>query len=177
MSAVTQVSENAARSMFRGLGYTNEGKWNAKFLTKKLNNILEMVENAKGEPEGDDLSTLRRVTDAVGDGHKIILEGSESPPTEGKAPKAGRKGKGEVKTPKAGKGDKPPAPKAERKSKPDKDSGPSNKEIVYKAWKKSKEKADAEKLHEPVAAGVKLTTVRGWVSAWRRGTNLPACAK
>jgi hypothetical protein len=166
-----QVNEQKARQMFKAMGL-NESKWNAKFLTKKLNAIIEMVESATAEPEGEDLSLLRRVTEAAGAGEKITLEGSEetvSTATKEKPTKAGK-----------GKGDKP-SKKAEaaagKKTKPAREAGtPSNKEVVYKAWKKSKEKADPEKLVGEVNEAVKLTTVRGWLSAWKRGENLPACA-
>lgn len=63
------------------------------------------------------------------------------------------------------------------KRKAPKREGPSNKELVYKAWKKSKEKAEPAELYKEVEGEVKELTVRSWISAWKRGQNLPACAK
>ncbi len=68
------------------------------------------------------------------------------------------------------KGEKSPKVKKET-------SGPSNKEQVYKLWKKTTpDKADADKAFAAVKEAVKLTTIRSWMAAWKNGKNLPACA-
>lgn len=51
----------------------------------------------------------------------------------------------------------------------------SNKAIVYKAWKKGNKNQIS--LHELVDKKVKLSTINSWMSAWRRGKNLPSIAK
>lgn len=53
------------------------------------------------------------------------------------------------------------------------DGGPSNKFMVYTAWKKSKEKRTADELSTEFSA-VTLGTIRGWLGAWKKGNNLPA---
>ena len=64
--------------------------------------------------------------------------------------------------------------KSEKKS--EKKSGPSNKEIVYKEWKKGKGKTDADVLLKTTKAQVQIGTVRSWLGSWKQGKNLPACA-
>jgi hypothetical protein len=69
-----------------------------------------------------------------------------------------------------------PAPKS---PKPSKDAGePSNKEVVYRAWHANKDRSSeqAPTYFKLVKEAVKLTTIRGWISAWLKGQNLPACA-
>ncbi len=58
------------------------------------------------------------------------------------------------------------------------DPSKSNKAIVYLAWK-SKGITDPDKLLKLVENRVKESTVRTWVSAWKRGDKnfLPAIAK
>lgn len=68
--------------------------------------------------------------------------------------------------------------KTEPVKKPKKEAGqPSNKEIIYKAWMKSKKKATTDELLQLVDGAVKEGTVKGWVSSWNRGQGLPACVK
>lgn len=57
---------------------------------------------------------------------------------------------------------------------------PSNKERVYRQWEKSSEKSPQEAealMAKAKVTEVKLTTVRGWISSWNNGANLPGCAK
>lgn len=77
----------------------------------------------------------------------------------------------------------PGAPKAEKKARA---SGPRGargsldtcaKAVVYRAWAGAKGKATIEALIKESDGKVKGGTVRGWVSAWGRGQNLPAIAK
>ena len=57
---------------------------------------------------------------------------------------------------------------------------PSNKERVYRQWEKAEDKSpkQAEALMAKAKVeGIQLHTVRGWLSAWNNGKNLPGCAK
>jgi hypothetical protein len=57
---------------------------------------------------------------------------------------------------------------------------PSNKERVYRQWEKADDKSpkQAEALMAKAKVeGIQLNTVRGWLSAWNNGKNLPGCAK
>ncbi len=58
-----------------------------------------------------------------------------------------------------------------------KDHGPSNKMQVYQKWNHGKGETDVVKLTKAVQGRVKESTVRGWLSAWGRGTNLPGGVK
>lgn len=90
-------------------------------------------------------------------------------------PKGGKAAKEKpAKEEKAGKTEK--APKAAKTPKPKKEPGkPSNKQLVYKAWKAGTK--DPEKLLKLVGGAVKANTVKSWLSAWTKGNNLPADQK
>lgn len=51
---------------------------------------------------------------------------------------------------------------------------PSNKEVVYKAWRKGETSTTV--LFALVKEGVKESTIKVWITAWGKGKNLPACA-
>ena len=54
--------------------------------------------------------------------------------------------------------------------------GVSNKEIVYKAWEKGL--VDHDKLMALLPAdAVKMSSLKAWLGSWKKGNNLPACAK
>lgn len=63
---------------------------------------------------------------------------------------------------------------AKKAGAPKKESGPSNKLTVYKAWKSGTTDVDA--LLKLVKDAVQKGTVTGWISTWKKGTNLPAGA-
>lgn len=66
-------------------------------------------------------------------------------------------------------------PKAEKPAKQ-----PSRKELVWRAWTKAEDKSPKQAeaiLAKAKVEGIQLNTVRGWLSAWGKGSNLPACAK
>ena len=86
-------------------------------------------------------------------------------------PKASEEEKKEE-TPKA---DKKDAPKTEKSVKQKVPGTPSNKEVVYLLWKAGEEKLEI--LYKAVEVNVKEKTVKSWVNQWKKGSNLPACAK
>ena len=51
----------------------------------------------------------------------------------------------------------------------------SNKAIIYEAWKSNI--TDIKELAARVNNKVKETTIRTWISQWKKGKNLPAIAK
>lgn len=55
------------------------------------------------------------------------------------------------------------------------DYSKSNKAIVYEAWKSNI--TDVKELAARVNNRVKETTIRTWISQWKKGKNLPAIAK
>lgn len=66
---------------------------------------------------------------------------------------------------------------AKKKSAGKTDFSKSNKARVWKLWKNGKGIKDPEKLHKRVNEAVKVNTIRGWLSSWQKGSNLPAVAK
>ena len=53
---------------------------------------------------------------------------------------------------------------------------PSNKEVLYLAWKKNS-KLEGAALLKVVAGAVKEKTVAGWLKGWKKGKRLPAIAR
>ncbi len=52
---------------------------------------------------------------------------------------------------------------------------PSNKEKVYRAWQADANTA-TDQYAKIVGDQVKMSTVKSWISSWKRGQNLPGCA-
>lgn len=61
-------------------------------------------------------------------------------------------------------------PAKEKKEKAEK--SPSNKWIIYQAWKKGEK--ESIKLYSLIHQNVKETTIKSWISQWNNGKNLPA---
>lgn len=107
--------------------------------------------------------------------------GEETPKKKrGRPAKVKQKGTEEVESPKK-RGRKAKVEQAEAeapKKRGKKEPGElSNKGLVYTSWKASKEKKEPADLFKEIGEGVKEATIRGWISAWKRGQNLPAVAK
>lgn len=54
---------------------------------------------------------------------------------------------------------------------------PSNKELVWKAWKNGNGETDPEKLNKTISNNVQTSTIKTWLKQWAADNNLPACAK
>ena len=67
----------------------------------------------------------------------------------------------------------PAEPKVKKQKK--EKGAPSNKQLVYVAWKKGKDKP--KELHAAINENVQLSTIKSWIRQWEAGKNLPACAK
>ena len=66
--------------------------------------------------------------------------------------------------------------KKEKKAKAEKVAGaPSNKSVIFLAWKSGK--TDVKELLALVKDAVKESTVKGWLNQWKHDKNLPAVAK
>ena len=158
------VKDKAARNLLVAMGYAeaaDKKKWPRERLQKELNDPKALMEDAR-EVSGKELELLNTICKALNSGGKVkVISGTPNPSGKPKA------------KPEKGKPSKP----RKIKDQPNGEAGPSNKEIVYKAWIASKKKADPADLYKKVEGNVKDTTVRSWVSAWGRGENLPACAK
>lgn len=167
---VLKIGRDVAAKLLRTMGFKETQKYSNEILTRRLNKMKEYVANYDGTLDGDTQELVDKVI-AAKDNIKVTGDepkGSKKDTSDKKADggkKASGKG-GEKKTPKARQ------PRA---------SGPSNKEQVWKLYEKvsNKDKAGekAEDWYKEINKGVKLNTIRGWISAWNRGQNLPGCAK
>jgi hypothetical protein len=163
---VMKLTEKEARDLFAACGVpdavTNDDegkpKWNVSKLGKRLNSFHE-VDGVQEPADAESLKLYKKVLAAAGK-KPIEIEGAE---------KNGKPEPGKRKV-KEGNPDKKPA-KAKKA-----EGGPSNKEQVYRLFEK---KADVspDDCFKKVEERVKLTTIRAWLSEWKRGSNLPSCAK
>ncbi len=178
-----QIGEKLAREMMEALGFVaatetkDDGAptWGLKQLTKKVNGLHKVVDSVK-EPGDKSLTRLfKDVCDELTEGNEIEVtadeteEGSEKP----KAKAATKKGKGKSKA--EDNGHTEDKPKAKKEKAPKQPGQPSNKEKVYRAWEENNE-ITAEKAEKKVAGQVKVSTIKSWISSWKRGQNLPGCA-
>jgi len=62
-------------------------------------------------------------------------------------------------------------PKKEKVKKEKKESTPSNKMLVYKAWTSDRSKT-SEQLHKEIKEAVLLTTINWWISQWKKDEPL-----
>lgn len=196
--SVMKISEKEARSMCIAVGYKSMGDAKNCPITKVQHRIntamLAGVDDLEVPDHDDDKKTLKRVLESLRKGQEIVVVPDtldESMPEEDAAEeKAARADKGDkkekkakvekaVKEKKTPKAETEPSKsghvKAEKKTN-NTETGPSNKEVVYKLWKK-KPSIEPQKCFEEVNEAVKLTTIRGWINQWKNGNNLPACAK
>jgi hypothetical protein len=110
-------------------------------------------------------------------GYKLIRKLKEEmlallvPEEEPKKEEEPAKEKKETKKPASSAKKETKKPAADKKDK----GAPSNKEVVYLAWKAGE--TDLEKLHKKVKEGVRIGTIKSWLSAWSKDKNLPAVAK
>lgn len=65
--------------------------------------------------------------------------------------------------------------KVMKTSKEKKEKGPSNKGMIFSAWKNGT--TDISTLFELANKSVKESTIKGWIAQWKNGKNLPAIAK
>jgi hypothetical protein len=156
--------------------YPTASSFNPKKAAAKLRTLPEKLASdpeAEQPSDKDAKKTLEIVTAAADAGEDIEVINGESNGNGHAEKPAKAKGKKAAKVEVKEKGSKP----AKAKKKTAKEPGvPSNKEIVYKAWKESKQKLETAELSKKVKGAVKDNTIRGWLSAWKKKTNLPACA-
>ncbi len=156
-----EVTESEARALMRALKATETAdKGTPKRLQTKLNELPRWADSIDPPKDGPELELFNKLSRAVEDGEQIVVvaDGVGSP----------GEGNGSAKKGTAG------------KAKPEPEAGElSNKARVFKLWQKSKDKtvAAAEGYFKAIGETVKLSTIKGWISAWNRGQNLPGIAK
>jgi hypothetical protein len=115
----------------------------------------EEVEEVEDSEEEESEDEPEEVEDSD---EEEVEEEEEIPRKKGKGKKTHAKGNGKVV--------KKPAKKRA--------SGPSNKEVIYKAWKKSKFKADIDTLSKvDTPDEIQISTLRSWTGTWRHGEGIP----
>ncbi len=166
---VLKIGRDVAAKLLRTMGFKETQKYSNEILTRRLNKMKEYVANYDGTLDGD----TQDLVDAV-------IAAKDHIKVTGDEPKGTKKDPAEKKT---DGGKKPATSKTPKEKKPrqPRAGGPSNKEQVWKMYEKvsNKDKAGekADEWFEKVNKQVKVTTIRGWISAWNRGQNLPGCAK
>lgn len=186
MSTATTVklTETQARGLLESMGLTEGAKGPVKRLATKINQINKW---GKGrEPKDpENVALLANVLAVIEDKGEIevVADLADQAANAPAAPKAKAPAKGDKSSPKPpakeekGEPTKPKAkPKEEKLPAVNAEIRPSNKGTVYQAWAGDKDMA-AEDLCKLVKNQVKQTTIKHWLSAWKRGENLPAVAK
>lgn len=174
-AGVVKVKASALRAMAKAFGREVDD-WNYKRLCRVVatpDRIQGWIETGEIPEKGTaEYRTLQTIQDAFQEGDEVVVVDDEAA--------GGGEANGHAKPARAkpAKADKAVAKEKTAKKREPREAGtPSNKEVVYKAWTKSRKKASADELTELVSGAVQLSTVRNWLSAWNRGQNLPACAK
>ena len=146
---------------------------------------MKVIEVLRGEAVDDeDIEELEDVNDEIEEEEELEedteVEEDEDSETE----------EDEVDEPKKTKSETKKAKKVEKEQKVKKDTNSnkqkkengskndhskSNKAIVYEAWKSNI--TDVKELAARVNNRVKETTIRTWISQWKKGKNLPAIAR
>ena len=173
-----KINECDAREVLVEIGLpmaATAAKYPVTKLTERLNKIHNQLDDL-AEPDSDKVKKIwKRVLAELKDGGSIVVVPDEAADAEDEskdeAPAKETKAASEPKAKKTAK-------KAATAAKPSKNGehGPSNKEAVYKLWKK-KPSIEPQAAFEQINEAVKLTTIRSWINQWKNGSNLPACAK
>lgn len=188
-----KLSRENAVLLCEAAGYSTARTWNKSRMMRKLKDVYQLAVDDGMELEDEKLTAmLEALVAAKGE---VILT-NENPTKQGpkvkeeekeveEKPKAKKKPKAkEVEVEEKPKAKQEPKPKKEsklkKKSKLEASDAPkSNKQIVYEAWIEDgiDDNSNAEKYHTLVEERVKLMTIKEWISTWRHGKDLPACAK
>lgn len=146
---------------------------------------MKVIEILKGEAiDDEDIEELEDVNDEIEEEEELeedteVEEDEDSESEEDEVDEAKKiksetkKGKKVEKEQKVKKDTNSNKQKKENASK--NDYSKSNKAIVYQAWKSNI--TDVKELAARVNNRVKETTIRTWISQWKKGKNLPAIAK
>lgn len=172
-----KIQKTVAVNLLNALGVKSvTAKQKCEQLQDKLTKLLPKVEDPEIVKDAELRETLEEVMQSAAAGKpvEVVEDSGEKEEVEVSEKPKGKPQKSAARETKEEK------PKAVKKNSPNKtsDSGPSNKEIIYKAWSKSKDKTTAKvpDYIKLVNNNVQENTVRGWISAWGRGKNLPSCA-
>jgi hypothetical protein len=172
-----QVSLTRARKIFEALGYKTANNWSDVQLTKKIQKLPDLAEGAKLNTKMQ--KRVNIICNALKKGKKVVVVDLEdvaagkkrAEDVEKAAKERTKEKKAKAKTKKG---------KKEAKTKTNSPKTPTTKDSVYALFCKVKpEKAlsKAEQWHDKTGKVVKLSTIKGWISSWVKGKNLPRSAK
>ena len=166
---VMVIARSRAVRLFEYCNYKTASKWDSKKLETKLASLPEMVDLTK--VKNDKVKALLK---------EIINATSIEVVPGKKATKTAKKKTttGPVSRKKEAK--KTAKKKVGKKTVTKKKVGKSNKEKVYERFlkvKPAKALDYCERWWKDVNKEVQLTTIRSWVSQWKKGKALPSCAK
>lgn len=168
-----EISVTEARGLLKALGSKAADTSDVKKIQTKLGE-LDKWGSKVAPPEDPGMRILfERLLQSVDQGETVTVVIVNSP--EGEANGNGHA----TPTPKKGSTKAPAKTVGKAPSKPGKVTVPeSNKGRVYKLWIKSKDKsiAKAPDYEKAVEGRVKLNTIKGWISSWSKGNDLPAVA-
>lgn len=165
-----KVKHADAVSFFVNLGFSKAPSWKPEAFTKRFAGMAEIVEDPEfrsreGNLSAGDKKLLKGVLAANKAKEEIEIV-TEAAVANGK-PAKGKDAAKPSKTNGATKKDRAP-----------RDFSKSNKAKVYNAWIKSKKKEeDPAKLMKVTDGTIKESTIKQWISWWKRGEALPAIAR
>jgi len=177
---ITSITKAEATDLYLAFGFKSAVNWSAGKMQKKLQNLDKMIEGIELTPGMQKhVDTILR-SQAAGKPIEVIDKANATADKKAQkevddASKREDDRKAEKKS-KVVKEAKKAEPKEKKAKGPEEEKAPSNKQKIYQLYQKvSKEKAltHTEKWFKQIEEAVKLSTIRGWVSAWNKGKNLP----
>lgn len=163
VSTKVKVDRLKAADAFVLLGFANATGWTEERMRKRIGMMAtrvdgETIDEKIPVADNEELNAYAKELLGLGadaDIEFVNLKGEDKPTDTDK--------------------DKPATPTTSRK-RPVKKDGPSDKERIYKLWIEDKE-LKPDDLLKRTKATVKRSTVTNWLSSWKNGKSLPACAK
>ena len=156
------VEKEKIAEALAAMGKPTAVDWTVKRLEKRLNDLPSLLSEVTPPKQAAHKRLFASITKAVEEGQKITV-------TAGGAPEAPKEKPSKAE---ANGSHKEPKAKKEKES----DKGPSNKGRVWQIWSK-KPSTTPDELATEVDNAVKVSTVRGWLSSWKAGRDLPKLAK
>ena len=145
-----RINADDYRLLLVRIGKKSAPRWPIEKLKRSLKKFYGWAEAVEDELSDEDFEMASKIVDAIEEGNIEIIETGNKPEIENK-----------------------PQRKRKRTILPD---GSTPKERIFKMWSSSEDKSGkkAEEYHEAVGGAVKVSTIRVWISRWKKGSDLPA---
>ena len=171
-----QLNADDYRLLLVRIGKKSAPRWPMAKLKKSLKKFAEWAEAVEDQLNDEDFELAADIIEALedGDGVELIQPQGQQEEQHEEVPAKREKQKPQPK-PKAKPKSESKVKKNSEKPKRRRRRKPSNKEKLYKLWLESEDRSSkiAEKLYEAVDGAVKLSSIKTWISNWKRGKNLP----